>query len=104
VDSGLAAFILIEDPTDHSVPKHIQDVSCPSNCKHDIQLVFQSTLSYSRDLGFSDGQRLVQDNLFMFELHSHFFLSVSFGFAFRPSIRPRLVLFQTMTESLLSPE
>jgi len=64
VESGLGGMIIIEDPTDSSVPKHIQQVSCPLNCKHDIEMVFQSTLFYSPFGGFVSIQILIQDNLF----------------------------------------
>jgi len=60
----MGGLILVEDPTDSSVPQHIQQVSCPSNCEHDIQIVFQSTLIYSSFGGFSTLQIMIQDNLF----------------------------------------
>jgi len=60
----MGGMILVEDPTDSSVPQHIQQVSCPSNCEHDIQMVFQPSLVYSPFGGFAQIQRLIQDNLF----------------------------------------
>jgi len=77
VDSGLLGMIIIEDPTDCSVPKHIQKVSCPSNCEHDIQLLFQSNLFYSV-FGFADVQMLMKDNLSRCKLRSLLFLCFLF--------------------------
>jgi len=72
----MAGLILIEDPTDWSVPWHIRRVSCPLNCEHDIQLIFQSQLTY-HSFGFSQTQRLIKDNLFMCQSRSYFCLSLS---------------------------
>jgi len=63
MDSGMGGMILIEDTTDSSVPQHIQHVSCPLNCEHDVQIVFQSTMIYS-GLEFTFLQLEMQDNLF----------------------------------------
>jgi len=60
----MGGLILVEDPTDSSVPQHIQQVSCPSNCEHDIQIVFQATLLYVPFGGFSTMQIMIRDNLF----------------------------------------
>jgi len=60
----MGGMIIIEDPTDSSVPKHIQQVSCPLNCEHDIQMVFQPTLLYTPFGGFAILQIMIQDNLF----------------------------------------
>jgi len=74
----MAGLILIEDPTDWSVPQHIKDVSCPSNCEHDIELIFQSTLIYS-DGGFAYMQMMMQDNLFRWAFRA-LFIFISFLF------------------------
>jgi len=60
----MGGMIIIEDPTDSSVPQHIQKVSCPLNCEHDIQMVFQPTLLFSPFGGFAELQMMIQDNLF----------------------------------------
>ena len=75
-DSGMAGLILIEDPADCSVPRHIRRVSCPLHCEHDIQLIFQAQLAY-HSFGFSQVQRIIKDNLFMYQLLSYFCLSFS---------------------------
>jgi len=75
-DSGMSGLILIEDPADCSVPRHIRRVSCPLHCEHDIQLIFQAQLAY-RGFGFSQAQRLIRDNLFMCQSRSYFCLSLS---------------------------
>ena len=77
----MGGLLVIEDPTDSSVPQHIQQVSCPLNCAHDIQMVFQSTLIYARGGGFATLQIAMQDNLFRFYLRSlHHFPFFSFYF------------------------
>jgi len=72
----MAGLILIEDPTDWSVPWHIRRVSCPLHCEHDIQLIFQAQLAY-QNFGFSQAQRTIKDNLFMYQFRSYFCLYFS---------------------------
>nr|CAB3262461.1 uncharacterized protein LOC100179801 [Phallusia mammillata] len=46
--SGMAGMIIVEDEeTDPGLSQQLKSVSCPFNCEHDIQLIFQPTLLYS---------------------------------------------------------
>ena len=66
VHSGMAGMIIVEDPTSGpmAAPQHLANVSCPNNCQHDIQLLFQPTLSYINNArrGFANLQRTIQDD------------------------------------------
>ena len=60
----MAGMIVVEDPTTgtYAAPPHLAAVSCPNNCKHDVQLVFQPTLIYAGNNGFGNLQERIQDN------------------------------------------
>jgi len=61
VESGMAGMIIVNDPTTSATPAHIQAVSCPDNCKHEIPLIFQPVLMYKG--GRSDGFVKQQNNI-----------------------------------------
>uniref|UniRef100_F6YQV7 ferroxidase n=3 Tax=Ciona intestinalis TaxID=7719 RepID=F6YQV7_CIOIN len=64
VHSGMAGMIIVEDDADATTPSHLRAVSCPENCAHDIQLMFQPTLQYINNggRGFANIQQTIQDN------------------------------------------
>jgi len=64
VHSGMAGMIIVLDPSEGAAapPSHLAAVSCPGNCQHDIQLLFQPVLSYIGGNGFSNIQDDIQDD------------------------------------------
>ena len=59
----MAGMIVVEDPLSGpmAAPRHLAAVSCPNNCEHDVQLLFQPTLSY-KTRGFPLLQKIIRDN------------------------------------------
>ncbi|XP_078484901.1 multicopper oxidase mco-like [Ciona intestinalis] len=66
VHGGLSGMIIVEDPTTGSavMPDHLAAVSCPNNCAHDVQLLFQPTMQYINNAGrgFANQQQDIEDN------------------------------------------
>ena len=59
-------MIIVDDDTsgDAAAPAHLLAVSCPDNCAHDIQLMFQPTMQYINNAGrgFANLQAQIEDN------------------------------------------
>ena len=62
----MAGMIIVEDPKSGpaAAPAHLAAVSCPDNCQHEVQLLFQPTLAYinNANRGFANLQNNIQDN------------------------------------------
>lgn len=60
-------MIIVEDSVDDlkNIPE-LAAVSCPQNCEHDVQMVFQPLLAYANrgnlNRGFSQLQRIINDS------------------------------------------
>ena len=62
----MAGVIIVEDETTGSsaMPAHLDAVSCPNNCQHEVVLLFQHMLGYINNAGrgFANLQNEIEDN------------------------------------------